>query len=86
MVTGWKFINNYWYHFKSDGAMTTGWLLDGDTWYYLNEDLNCQPIGSMLQNHWKDNYYLKDGGAMAAGETVAIGGKEYRFAADGQTY
>ena len=67
-----------------EGAMITGWKqIDGD-WYYLNEGKECQPLGSMMRNHWLGKYYLKDDGKMAKSETLEIGGKEYKFDPDGR--
>ncbi len=37
MVTGWNFINGYWYYFENSGKMMTGWQwIDGKR-YYLDE-------------------------------------------------
>ncbi|WP_101696072.1 N-acetylmuramoyl-L-alanine amidase [Dorea phocaeensis] len=67
-----------------EGAMITGWKqIDGD-WYYLNEGKECQPLGSMMRNHWLGKYYLKDDGKMAKDETLEIGGKKYVFDKDGR--
>ena len=62
-----------------EGSMVTGWDFIGADWYYFNDDKNCQPIGSMMRNHWIDKYYLKDNGKMAKSETLTIGGKTYSF-------
>lgn len=67
-----------------EGSMVTGWLQLEEDWYYFNADKNCQPVGSMLRNHWQGKYYLKDDGRMAKSETLVIGGKEYTFAEDGK--
>lgn len=67
-----------------EGAMITGWKqIDGD-WYYLNEGKECQPLGSLMRNHWLGKYYCKDDGKMAKDETLEIGGKKYVFDQDGR--
>ena len=58
-------------------------------WFWYNKDSNCQPIGSMLKNHWLTTsngkkYYLKDDGVMACDETLVISGKEYSFDSSGK--
>ena len=79
------------------GSMLMGWRKVTETakdetkktkWFWYNKDSNCQPIGSMLKNHWLTTsngkkYYLKDDGAMACDETMTISGKEYTFDASG---
>lgn len=75
------------------GSMLTGWhkVVDEENktkWFWYNKDANCQPVGSMLKNHWlttenSKKYYLKDDGEMACNETIEISGKEYSFDASG---
>lgn len=79
------------------GSMLMGWRKVTETaedetkktkWFWYNKDSNCQPIGSMLKNHWLTTsngkkYYLKDDGVMACDETMKISGKEYTFDASG---
>lgn len=75
------------------GSMLTGWhkVVDEENktkWFWYNKDANCQPVGSMLKNHWLTTengkkYYLKDDGEMACNETIEISGKEYSFDASG---
>ena len=79
------------------GSMLMGWRKVTETaedetkktkWFWYNKDSNCQPIGSMLKNHWfttsnGKKYYLKDDGVMACDETMKISGKEYTFDASG---
>ena len=61
------------------------WIQDGEEWFFYNKDLDCQPVGSMMRNHWvEEEYYLKDVGRMAKDETLTIGEKEYSFDADGK--
>ncbi len=86
MVTGFFEDGGYTYYCRpekegmnAEGSMVKGWALIEGVWYYFNEDKNCQPIGSMMRNHWQGNYYLKDDGKMASGETLKIGGKTYKF-------
>lgn len=66
-----------------EGSMVMGWYIINGSWYYFNDDKDCQPIGSMMRNHWVGKYYLKDDGKMAKSETLEIGGKEYTFDANG---
>lgn len=75
------------------GSMLTGWhkVVDEENktkWFWYNKDANCQPVGSMLKNHWLTTengkkYYLKDDGEMSCNETIEISGKEYSFDASG---
>lgn len=79
------------------GSMLIGWRSVTETdedgtkkvkWFWYNKDSNCQPIGSMLKNHWLTTsngkkYYLKDDGVMACNETMTISEKEYTFDASG---
>lgn len=79
------------------GSMLIGWRSVTETdedgtkkvkWFWYNKDSNCQPIGSMLKNHWLTTsngkkYYLKDDGVMACDETMTISEKEYTFDASG---
>lgn len=78
MLMGWRSVTET----EEDGTKKTKWF-----WY--NKDSNCQPIGSMLKNHWLTTsngrkYYLKDDGVMACDETITISGKEYTFDANGE--
>lgn len=93
-LTGFFDVGDYTYYCRpeNDGhpqaSMATGWqLIDGD-WHYFNPNLNCQPVGSMMMNHWVEDggrkYYLKDDGVMAASETLTISGKEYTFNGSGE--
>lgn len=70
-------------HGIPQGAMVNGWYdIDGKT-YFFNTNGKGHPNGSMLRNHWVGKYYLKDNGEMAKNETLAIGGKEYKFDKNG---
>lgn len=78
MLMGWRKVTET----AEDGTKKTKWF-----WY--NKDSNCQPIGSMLKNHWLTTsngkkYYLKDDGVMACDETLVISGKEYSFDSSGK--
>lgn len=84
MVTGKLTVDGYEYYLKDSGEMIIGWYRDGEDWYYYNESKNCQPIGSLMRNHWQEKYYLKDDGKMACNETIIIGENEYTFAKDGK--
>ena len=78
-----------------EGSMIIGWrketVLENKEektiWYWYNKDMNCQPVGSMMSNHWityqGNRYYLKDDGKMACDETLKIGGTEYIFDKNG---
>lgn len=66
-----------------EGTMVMGWYIINGSWYYFNDDKDCQPIGSMMRNHWVGKYYLKDDGKMAKSETLEIGGKTYTFDQNG---
>ena len=77
MLIGWRSVTET----EEDGTKKTKWF-----WY--NKDSNCQPIGSMMKNHWITTsngrkYYFKDDGVMACDETMTISGKEYTFDASG---
>ena len=70
------------------GSMVKGWKWIKDAWYYFNENLDCQPVGSMLKNHWVEQngkkYYLTDTGRMAKDTTLNISGKKYTFNNSGE--
>lgn len=59
---GWRFIENEWYYFDSQGYMKTGWILDGGKWYYLNAD------GAMAKNTTIDGYKIGADGAWIENE------------------
>lgn len=95
MMHGWQTINSYKYYFIPDsngenpeGSMAVGWCKIDDNWYYFNKEYNCQPVGSILTNHWVvdggEKYYLKSDGKMAHAETLEIDGATYVFAEDGR--
>lgn len=60
-ATGWRNINNVWYHFNDSGIMETGWIKDGGTWYYLDANGGMKTGWVKTNNVW---YYLDTSGAM----------------------
>ena len=50
MRTGWQYLGNNWYYFRSSGAMATGWYQEGLTWYYLDQSNGdiCKRVGNIL--------------------------------------
>lgn len=95
MITGMFDQGIYTYYCRKEaekgnpvGSMVTGWKWIKDAWYYFNVDLDCQPVGSMLKNHWLiengHRYYLKDNGKMAKDESLEISGKTYTFNNSGE--
>lgn len=98
MKTGWQKDGGVWYYFGSDGAMRTGWQKINGSWYYLDSSMatGWNQIGGtwyyfgssgVMVTGWKQIgstwYYFKASGAMAANETINIGGVNYRFGSDG---
>lgn len=78
---GWKYINEKWYHFNTNGCMETGWIKEENRYYY------CNSYGSMLigwcfiDGYW---YYFFSNGIMAANGWYVIDGKWYYFYRDGK--
>lgn len=101
MVEGSVTVDDYDYYCRvaeenksyPTGSMLTGWhkVVDEQNktkWFWYNKDVNCQPIGSMLKNHWLTTedgkkYYLKNNGEMACNETIEVSGKQYSFDENG---
>lgn len=80
MQTGWVNAGGAWYYMASNGVMQTGWINDGGNWYYMAGS-GAMMTGWLQQgNTW---YYLTGSGAMAANATISVGGRNYRFAANG---
>ena len=53
MLTGWQYLNNTWYCFKTSGAMVkNGWMQDQNKWFYLGAD------GRMVTNTTIDGKYF----------------------------
>lgn len=82
----WKFVNNSWYFFDSQGYMFTGWLNSNGSWYYMNTDEGSDN-GKMVTG-WRAAsgkwYYLStatdgSGGKMLLNTTI----DGYRLGADG---
>ena len=68
MQTGWQYLGNKWYYFRSSGAMATGWYQEGSTWYYLNAGNGDMKTGWFQVNgKW---YYAYGSGALAVNTTV----------------
>ncbi|GEP63143.1 hypothetical protein CBE01nite_09110 [Clostridium beijerinckii] len=64
-VTGWKYIDNDWYYFNSDGVIRSGWVNDNGNWYF------CYAHGQMAHDTTIDGYYLNSDGAWTNGEITA---------------
>ena len=82
----WKFVNNSWYFFDSQGYMFIGWLNISGSWYFLNTDEGSNN-GKMVTG-WRAVsgkwYYLStatdgSGGKMLLNTTI----DGYRLGADG---
>lgn len=76
----WVKVSGKWYYLQSNGVMKTGWLSDKGKRYYLTQD------GSMRIGWLKYNgkyYYFNSSGAMVKSTTLKIGGKNYKFDANG---
>lgn len=63
-ITGWKEIDDNWYHFNSEGIMETGWQFINGDWYYLKPN---GPMATGWQSINDDWYYLKPNGPMVTG-------------------
>lgn len=79
LVTGWKYINGFWYNFDSMGRMQTKWINDGGRWYYLNANGEMQT--GVIQIEGKI-YLFDQNGEMQVGFSV-VNGKQYNFADQG---
>lgn len=60
---GWKKINDNWYYYGDEGAMT-GWVNANGNWFYLAEDGVMQTGWSKIDGKW---YFLSNSGAMQKG-------------------
>ena len=61
----WVKITDKWYYATDSGKILRNkWEKIKGTWYYFNSD------GVMASNQWKDDYYLKNSGAMAEKEWI----------------
>ncbi|EOU1714646.1 N-acetylmuramoyl-L-alanine amidase family protein [Clostridium perfringens] len=63
-ITGWKEIDDNWYHFNSEGIMETGWQFINGDWYYLKSNGHMATGWQFINDDW---YYLKPNGPMATG-------------------
>ncbi len=61
---GWKYIDNKWYYYDTNGKMTTGWQKVNGSWYYMDSN-GVMQTGWLKLNGKK--YYLTSSGAMATG-------------------
>ena len=64
-VTGWKYIDNDWYCFNSDGVIRSGWINDNGNWYF------CYAHGQMAHDTIINGYYLNSDGAWTNREITA---------------
>lgn len=81
MQTGLQTIKGVKFYLNENGEMITGWQTIGNKKYYFT-------ITGGMQYGWlidgNDTYYLDEStGEMAAGEEKIIGGKRYKFYAEG---
>ena len=56
-ASGWKFIDDDWYYFNSNGYMENGWIKDNEKWYYMYND------GRMAKSTYVDGYLLNSDGS-----------------------
>lgn len=62
MVTGWKYINSYWYYFQNDGKMKRGWLYYNGYYYYFFYEGQMATGWQILEGKF---YYFYSDGKMA---------------------
>lgn len=61
----WVQMDEKWYYATDSGkAIRDKWEKINGSWYSFHKD------GDMLSSQWKENYYLKDSGAMAKSEWI----------------
>jgi glucan-binding YG repeat protein len=58
MVTGWNYIDGYWYCMNSSGAMKTGWITSGNQKYYLT--VTGKMATGWLYTNSSDYYFYTD--------------------------
>ncbi len=80
LQNGWIQVAGKWYYLNPTGSMRTGWLTQGQNKYYLTVD-GSMKVG-WLKYKGRYYYFLGDG-KMAKNVTLNIGGKNYKFAANG---
>ena len=74
MLTGWQFIDGYWYYFItvpgiSEGIMVKGWQFIDGYWYYFEPQTTIygRPQGSLYTNGYTpDGYRVDASGAWIA--------------------
>lgn len=64
-VTGWKYLDNDWYCFDSNGVIRSGWIYDNGNWYF------CYIHGQMAHDTTINGYYLNSNGAWTTSEITA---------------
>lgn len=79
MVTGWKQLGK-WYFFNANGAMQTGWTKVGAKWYYMDGAGAMQTGWKKIGAKW---YFFEGSGKMLASTSKKLGGRTYRFSANG---
>lgn len=88
-VTGWHNISGCRYYFSSVGRMQIGKKRIGSYYYYfLQKKTSSYPKGAMVKGWYRtvsgNRYYFDpETGRMARSKTMTIGGKRYRFSANG---
>ena len=78
-VTGWKYIDGYWYHFKDNGAMESGWKYIDGYWYYFIDNGVMITGWKYIDDSW---YHFRDNGVMESGWKY-IDGSWYYFRESG---
>ncbi len=64
LATGWRKIDNIWYHFNGSGIMQTGWQKIDGIWYYFKTSGAMQTGWAKIDGQW---YLFNGGGAMKTG-------------------
>ena len=80
-INEWKYIDNYWYYFGSDGYMESGCYRDG---CWLNSDGSWNTTYS--NGSWKSDsigWWYDDNGWYPTGQWLKIDGYWYYFKSDG---
>ena len=78
MQTGWKWLDNHYYYFASNGAMKTGWFQDNGRKYYLDTENGQMATG--LYKVDDQSYYFDANGAMRTGWiALMINGKQVYY-------
>ncbi len=98
MAVGWKYLDNHWYYFSTEGSkIANDWSKIDNEWYHFNSDgimetgwvfgrYYCNPDGTMATG-WKylDDkwYYFTKEGSKVANNWAEIKGDWYHFDPDG---